>query len=364
MKMVSLRTLGVVTLLVQLLLFRFLCTQTQWIETVFVPRLFYPLSKVFRLVTSWFPFSLGLVLIYLLAGLLPVLLFRSVRQIIKGRRSLKDTLFSLLAWLSPVFLFYTITWGLLYYRQPVSVLLKYDTAPATVEELRSLCQDLVERTNSTRRQLTDSAIYTISPARLMKEAPKAYLTTPLPFLKYNTPSIKMATGSGFLAYMGASGIYTFWSGEANINRVNTNVDLPAVTLHEMAHQMGFASEDEANYIAWRAGKDYPNPLFQYSACYNVVWRSLRRLWNVDSTQAQTLYSRLDSAVYRDADIENTRWNPYRNPAQKYVISPFYNLFLKANGREYGIMSYDRVVDLIIYERRQEKSGPVFLGIAE
>lgn len=352
MKKVSLRTLGVVTLFLQLLLFRFLCTQTQWIETVFIPRIFYPFSKVFRLVTSWFPFSLGLVIIYFLTGLLLVLLVRSVRQIIRGKRSVKDFLFSILAWSSPVFLFYTVTWGLLYYRQPVSTLLHYDTAPATVEELRSLCENLVERTNHTRRQLTDSAIYDISPAYLIERAPKAYLSTDLPFLKYNTPSIKMATGSGLLAYMGTSGIYTFWSGEAHVNRINTNADLPAVTLHEMAHQMGFASEDEANYIAWRAGKDYPDPLFQYSACYNVVWRSLRRLWNVDSTYAQTLYSRLDSAVYRDAEIENARWDPYRNPVQRYLISPFYNLFLKANGREYGIMSYDRVVDLIIYERRK------------
>ncbi|MCD8538868.1 MAG: DUF3810 domain-containing protein [Leadbetterella sp.] len=359
MKKLSLRTFGIITLLFQLLLFRFLCSRTQWIETVFVPKVFYPLSSVFRWVTSWFPFSVGLVFIYFLCGLLIVLLIRNVRKVINGSLPFKDALLSLAAWGSLVFLFYAVTWGLLYYRQPVSVLLRYDTAPATVEELRSLCEDLVNRTNHARSRLTDSAIYKISPESLVEKAPKAYSATRLPFLKYATPSIKMATGSSLLAYMGTSGIYTFWSGEANINRVNTNVDLPAVTLHEMAHQVGFASEDEANYIAWRVGKDYPDPLFQYSSAYNVVWRSLRRLWNVDSTYAQTLYSRLDSAVYRDAKIENARWDPYRNPGQKYVISPFYNLFLKANGREYGIMSYDRVVDLIIYERRGSDS--VFVG---
>lgn len=358
MKKLSLRTLGLITLPLQLLLFRFLCTRTQWIETVFVPKLFYPLTRFFRLITGPVPFSVGLVLIYILAGILLVLLVRSVRQVIRKERSLKDTLLSILAWCSPVFLFYAVTWGLLYYRQPVSALLQYDTAPATAEELRSLCEDLVERTNHTRRQLTDSAIYEVSPASLIEKAPRAYLRTRLPFLNYNTPSIKMATASGLLAYMGTSGIYTFWSGEAHVNRINTNADLPAVTLHEMAHQMGFASEDEANYIAWLTGKDYPDPLFQYSACYSVVWRSLRRLGSVDSTYAQTLYSRLDPAVYRDAEIENARWDPYRNVAQKYVITPFYNLFLKANGREYGVMSYDQVVDLIIYERRKGRSDSV------
>lgn len=362
MKKLSLRTLGIITFFLQLVLFRFLCAQTQWIENTFIPRVFYPLSRTFRWITSWFPFSVGLVFIYLLAGVLLVLLVRNIRQIIRGKLSFKNTLLSLFAWCSPVFFFYTLTWGLLYYRQPVSTLLQYDTAPATIEELRALCEDLVEKTNRTRSELTDSAIYTLSPVSLMKKAPQAYSETGLPFLRYPAPSLKMATGSGFLAYMGTSGIYTFWSGEANVNRINTPVDLPAVTLHEMAHQVGFASEDEANYIVWLAGKEYPDPLFKYSACYNVVWRSLRRLWNVDSTTAQALYSRLDSAVYRDARIENARWAPYRNVAQKYVISPFYNLFLKANGREYGIMSYDRVVDLIIYERR--KSDSVLIGVAD
>ncbi len=353
MKYLSLRTLGLITLLLQLLLFRFLSTQTQWIETTFVPHVFYPLSRLLRFITAWLPFSAGLIGIYILAGLLLALLIRSVRQIIRKKRSLTGTVLSLLAWSSPVFLFYSVTWGLLYYRQPVSTLLQYDTAPVTVEELRTLCENLVEHTNHARTQLTDNAIYTISPSRLIEQAPKAYSHTGLPFLNYRTPSVKLATGSRLLAYMGTSGIYTFWSGEAHVNRINSNIDIPAVTLHEMAHQMGFASEDEANYIAWRAGRDYPDPLFQYSAHYNVVWRSLRRLWNVDSTSARHLYSRLDSAVYRDAEADNARWAAYRNPVQKHVISPFYHLFLKANGQEYGIMSYDRVTDLLIYERRKD-----------
>lgn len=359
MKKLSLQTFGLITLLLQLALFRFLCTRTQWIETVFIPQIFYPLSGAFRRVTSRLPFSLGLALIYLLAAVLLFLLIRNIRKIIRGKRSLKDALLRLLAWASPVFLFYALTWGLLYYRVPVSTLLQYDTAPARTEELQALCEDLVEQTNRTRSRLTDSSIYGITPESLLEKAPRAYLNTSLPFLKYSTPSIKMATGSRLLAGMGTSGIYTFWSGEANVNRINSNVDLPAVALHEMAHQMGFASEDEASYIAWLAGKDHPDPLFQYSARYNVVWRSLRRLWNVDSTLAQTLYSRLDSSVYRDAEIDNARWAPYRNRVQKYVISPFYSLFLKANGRKYGIMSYDQVIDLIIYERRRSVGSPHF-----
>lgn len=361
MQKLSLRTLGLITLLLQLLLFRFLRTRTQWIESVFVPHIFRPLSGLLRRVTSWFPFSLGLVLIYLLAGILLFLLVRNTLQIIRREKSFKDTLLSLLAWASPVFFFYTLTWGLLYYRQPVSLLLQYDTSPATVEELKALCEDLVEQTNRTRSALTDSAVYSVNPAVLLEKASATYA----PFFKPRSPVVKMAAASPLLAFMGTSGIYTFWSGEANVNRVNTPTDLPAVALHEIAHQMGFASEDEASYIAWLAGKDHPDKLFQYSSRYNVVWRSLMRLRSVDSTYARTLYSRLDSAVYHDAEIDNARWAPYRNPLQKYVISPFYNIFLKANGREYGIMSYDGVVDLIIYERRKAGENHfTFLKILE
>lgn len=348
-------SIGITTLIIQIIGFKLISKNTDFVENFIVPYIFTPLARSLRFLTAPFPFSIGSILYMALTAWFVYHLGKQVFLIYKKRRTLTDLLISTLAWLSPVYLLYMVLWGFLYYRLPVSSLLQYDTAPITTEELKELCVDLVESTNSSRKELSQIEIDTATFDWMKKQAIKGY-SSQLHF-KYKTPSVKQATGSALLAYMGTAGVYTFFSGEANVNSILANHDVPEVTLHEMAHQLGYASEDEANYIAWIAGKNHPDKLFRYSANYNVVWRSLGRLWNVDSTTANQLYHQLDSSVYYDSRVAQARWKPYRNVIQEYVISPFYNLFLKANGQEYGSMSYDMVVDLLIYERRKSLGSP-------
>ncbi len=357
-------------LVLQIILFRFFASRPIWVETLFVPYIFRPLTKVFRLATAPLPFSLGLMLSYALSVILVIGLIRGVFYCFTSKVDFKLFFFKIAAWASPFYFFYMISWGLMYHRLPVSATLGYNTsAPIATFELEELCTELVERTNATRRQLSNIQIDTISPAYTFKQAPKVLnrLGSEIPMLKYTAPSIKLATGSKLISYFGAGGIYTFWSGEANINAIHAPQDLSNVTLHEMAHQIGIASEDEANYVAWLAGSRYPDLSIQYSAYYNVVGRALSQLRTVDSTKANNLYSKLDAAVYRDAKIEAEKWKPYRNLVQEYVISPIYSIFLKANGEEYGIRSYDKVIDLLIYERRkkiQSESNVISSGSSE
>lgn len=356
--MKNFRLIGIITLIVQIILYAFLSQYPDWIEANVVPYIFKPISKILRFLTGWLSFSVGLVFVYGLTVFLIYRLGKSIIYIIKRKTRFKSFLLNVLAWASPVYLFYMCTWGFLYHRKPVHQVLKYDTSPVNKEELKSLCEDLVAETNQLRKQIPSEYIDTVSHKEIFKKAALGFKETSkqYPFLYFAEPqSLKMATGSKLIAFMGAGGIYTFWSGEANVNKIHANHNIPYVALHEMAHQVGVASEDEASYVSWIVSKNHPDLLFQYSANYNVVWRSLRRLWSVDSTAANLLYGQLDSLVYRDAEIENKRWKPYRNLVAEYVVSPFYNFFLKANGREEGAMSYDMVIDLILFERRKALS---------
>jgi hypothetical protein len=355
MKRKRLYVLGIITLLLQIILYKLVSQNTLFVENYIVPYLFTPVARSLRTITEPFTFSIGMVAVFLLSTALILHFCRQIYLIFLKKRSLSHLLLQTLAWLSPIYLLYMVLWGFLYYRLPIANLLEYDTSPVSPSELRELCEYLVESTNTTRKELTQIEIDTASFDWIKQESIRAY--TLLPYFNYNTPSIKQATGSTILAYMGTAGVYSFITGEANVNKILANHDVPEVTLHEMAHQVGYASEDEANYIAWLAGKNHPEKLFRYSANYNVVWRSINRLWSVDSTAANDLFLQLDSAVYQDAEIAMARWKPYRNKVQEFVISPFYNFFLKANGQIYGSMSYDMVVDLLIYERRKLLRSP-------
>ena len=63
---------------------------------------------------------------------------------------------------------------------------------------------------------------------------------------------------GFLAY------YQPITGEAIIRGDVPILTLPFTTCHEMAHQLGYASETEANFIAFVIGTESHQPLFKYS----------------------------------------------------------------------------------------------------
>ena len=58
---------------------------------------------------------------------------------------------------------------------------------------------------------------------------------------------KPLLASRSLDYLGVSGIYFPFTGEANFNGGTPPVSLPRVMGHEMSHQRGYAREDEANF---------------------------------------------------------------------------------------------------------------------
>lgn len=343
---------GIFSLIIQVFIFQVISKQTQWIESWYIPYIFTPLSKTLNTLTRWTHLSVGLLLAFGL-GLVLVLVFsRKVVGIFRRSYSVKKLLLNTLAWISPVYLYYMLTWGLLYHRQPVSSSFALDTTQIRTEELIDLGEFLVESTNEVRREIPDQRLDTIRFETMVKEASESFGFLPENIRIKKNLMAKRASGSTLLAYMGTAGIYTFWSGESNVNKIIATHEIPEVMLHEMAHQLGFASEDEASFLSWMAGKDHPDKLFQYSVKSGVMWRALRQIYQVDSVSAKAISAKIDSTVIRDAQLSLERWKPYRGLIQNSIITPIYNTFLKANGKEEGIKAYDQMIDLVIFERRR------------
>jgi hypothetical protein len=53
-----------------------------------------------------------------------------------------------------------------------------------------------------------------------------------------------------LTYMGFSGYLNPFTNEAQVNYLGPMYTFPTTTCHEMAHQLGFASETECNLLAF------------------------------------------------------------------------------------------------------------------
>ena len=151
-----------------------------------------------------------------------------------------------------------------------------------------------------------------------------------------------------MSYFGTSGIYFPFTGEANINADQPGFLLPAVICHEMAHQIGFASEDEANFIAYLTCRLNPDPLFQYSGNLMALIYSLNTLKKMDFDAYLQLKETCSKEVTEDIEANNQYWSSFYNPLMT-MTSWFYDLFLKANDQPEGIDSYNLMVDLLIGE---------------
>jgi hypothetical protein len=354
MKNLGWKFISIIFLPIQFVFFKIISSNPDWIEDYYSKRFFKSVSSFLRIITSPFNFSVGLVLVYILSFILFFFILKEIIKLKKGKTNIMKIWVNVLAYLSPIYLFFMLTWGLAYHKVPIENLMDLDTENIKDQELIDLCKALIYAANQKRSTLSDEQLQKSSFDEVFEIAPEAYrnLKSQFSFLEYHHPSIKKAAGSDFLAYMNTSGVYMFPSGEANININNMLYDAPYVTTHEMAHQMGFASEDEANFLAFLACRSYPNPLFQYSAYYGTVFRALNKVWEIDSTLSKELYAKLDPQVIADREMEKAVWIKFKNPFQRYIVSPFYDLFLKSNGQEEGSRSYDLVLDLMVAERRK------------
>jgi hypothetical protein len=81
---------------------------------------------------------------------------------------------------------------------------------------------------------------------------------------YRNPSVKPSLFSWPGVFLGFAGYYNPFSSEAQVNTRNPLFTQPYTTCHEIAHQLGYAKENEANFVGFLAARNSPDPTFRYS----------------------------------------------------------------------------------------------------
>ena len=117
-------------------------------------------------------------------------------------------------------------------------------------------------------------------------------------------------------------------------------------MHEMAHQRGFASENEANFIAYLTCIAHPDVDFQYSGYLNALSYVNRALALVDRETLITLNEKLSDGVRRDLNDQRDYWKQYEGKVEE-TFTQMNQTYLKLNGVNDGVQSYGRVVDLLL-----------------
>ncbi len=122
----------------------------------------------------------------------------------------------------------------------------------------------------------------------------------------------------------------------------------------MAHQVGYASESEANFVGYLTATASKDPFFHYSAYFDMFNYANRELSKRDSVKAKENYKLLDTLVRKDFSELRQFYRKYKNPIEP-IIWAFYDKYLKANQQDKGVESYNQVVGLLIaYHKKYRK----------
>lgn len=176
------------------------------------------------------------------------------------------------------------------------------------------------------------------------------------------PRPKPLYTSDFFSQQYICGYYFPFSMEANYNDVMYIMNKPATMCHELAHLRGFIFEDEANFISYLACIGSEDPFIVYSGYINVLnyldndfYRAIGR-----DTDRYLEQPRILKQVHEDnIFLLQEEWDRINGKAliETEVVDEVSDVLmdttLKVNGVKDGIISYNRVVELLLmYYRNQ------------
>lgn len=162
----------------------------------------------------------------------------------------------------------------------------------------------------------------------------------------STARVKKLSFATLFSYTGTTGIFINITGEANVNPDTYKVSIPFTMCHEIAHRMGFAAEDEANFCGFLACRANKNPEFQYSGYYSAFIYCLNSLYEADPNAATELWSRAPERLLNDARAASAHYRRYEGRLQD-AAQAVNDGYLKSFGEELGVRSYGAVTDYLI-----------------
>lgn len=341
------------SLIPQILLVKWLGSYPQWIENYYSLGFYAHISRIMRQLYGWLPISLGDIAYTGLFLILVFLVYRRWREIRKKPLSVFRDLAAVLA---VAYASFNLLWGFNYYRIPLNETLNFEPRYAD-SELMALTADLILTTNALQFRLTgdrNAAVQMPYQGRdIYRQTIEAYntLQDTWPQFRYPVPSLKPSLLSTVLTYMGYSGYLNPFTNEAQVNRLIPAFRLPVVSAHEIAHQLGYSAENEANFIGYLATSNHNDPYYRYSASAYALGYCLNEINRRDPPTYHLMISSLNPGVLANYAELQTFWEEYKNPAEP-LFKEMFSTFLKANNQRDGIASYSRVVALLIGYHRE------------
>lgn len=312
----------------------------------------YRIRRFLARLSSNFSVSVGEILIVLSPIIvLLVIIFASKRDSSKGRIRF---LSAFLAVLSLFYTGYVYTLGVGYHRERLEDMLGIEEQRITAEALYSTASRLNEECIALLDKITfgesGSSVSNISFSETSSAMLTAYdrLIADYPNLNMKNfdSDAKAVHFSKVMTSLDLLGVYTYFTGEANVNVHYPDYTVPFTVAHEMAHQRGIAREDEANFTAFLVCVRSDSVYVRYSGYMNMLEYVASALYKTDKELYSSLVSEYDARTKGEINAYHRFYMENKNETLGKLSDKVNDTYLKAQGTE-GVVSYGYVVRLAV-----------------
>jgi hypothetical protein len=312
------------------------------------------IAPFFRLILGWLPISLGDVIYIALFAYLIYKIFKffkhkqwkfNKQQFIKNIVQLIYTCL----WVYSLFL---LLWGLNYSRPGVAQQLQITPQAYSTDNIVTMVQyhDSLLKTLDTTI-LNNEANLSFEACKQKIDGAYKKLSANYNFINYKNESFKKSLLSGLGNYMGFFGYLNPFTNEAQINTNTPSFLLPFVSMHEVAHQLGYASESEANLIGYMACMHSEQQPQIAAACFEVLLYGYAELSRRDTTLQRALIKNTSPWFIKNYKNLQSYRNKYSGKVDK-ATRWLYDLYLKGNKQSSGATSYSELTSwLIAYKNK-------------
>ena len=327
-------------LLLGILLVQWLIANPEWVQRLYTERVFVWITRPLRWVSGTFHLAIG-ELVYLF--ILIILIINIIKYFISNKYSIRNGQFwvslslSLGIVLTQLYLWFMVLWGFNYYQPDPSKKFNLKVKEQySLAEVDSLSVQLIREMNQSRLQITDKQIDQYA---IVEE----------------NPSIKKALFPSWGDKLGYLAFYHPITGEAIIRDDLPQLLKPFTLEHEKAHQFGYASETEANFIAFMAAQESMDPLLKYSTQIQIFsYAQNATLWLVAQKGDYALWKKI---VERNKSMLSTQVLADRKKIRAFFVvrqneripgsDKLYDQFLQWNNQAKGLESYDDVIRWVL-----------------
>lgn len=312
--------------------------------------------------TTWIPFSLAEMLLILVPVIIVVIVAVGMKHYSDSWRNVGVFCVIMISIASYVFSTYALGFVPAYHGSTLDKKMGIDKQTVSAAELEETAEIIAEALREESKYIIyNGEGFSVMPYgynelndKLMDAYEKA--REKYDFISPLHSNIKEVMLSEPMTYTHISGVYTFFTGEANLNVNFPDYVLPYTAAHEFAHQRGIAREDEANFVAFLVCMESDDHYIRYSAYLNLYEYVSNALYSANKDAHTSVYYKLPYGAMTDMAAYSKFFKKYQKTVVSDVSGAVNDTFLNINGVEEGSKSYGMVVDLAVAYYKAESTS--------